>query len=114
MNTFVSVAIAYEWMFWAAVGIAVATGVGNLGLKGDGLLAASTGWGTALSIKLVLVLTLLAMSLVRSNVVIRLKQLSESLDHRRTPIVLAILYGLTTAALFGAAWIGLGLAHGRY
>src|SRR6478672_8957603 len=71
MQTFISVAVAYEWIFWAAAGVTVASGVGNLGLKGDGLLGAKTGWGTALSIKLALVLTLLAVSLVRSEVVIR-------------------------------------------
>jgi len=114
MKTLVSIAVAYEWVFWAAAGIAVATGVGNLGLKGDGLLGADTGWGTALSIKLALVLTLLALSLVRSDVVVRFRRRSESLDDVPTPAVLAVLYGLTTAALFGAAWIGLGLAHGRY
>ena len=110
----VSLAVAYEWVFWASIGIGVATGVGNLGLKGDGLLAANTAWGTALSVKLAVVLTFFALSLVRSDVVIRLKQRSASLHHPRTPVVLAVLYGLTAAAMFGAAWIGLGLAHGRY
>src|SRR5262245_4799954 len=55
-----------------------------------------------------------ALSLVRSEIVIRLKQLSGSGDHVRTPFVLAVMYSLTTAAMFGAAWIGIGLAHGRY
>jgi len=75
-----SVAVAYEWSFWAAVAIAVATGVGNLGLKGDGLLCANTGWGTALTLKLALVLALFALSLIRSDLVIRLKELSGSVD----------------------------------
>jgi hypothetical protein len=39
---------AYEWMFWSAVGITVVTGVSNLGLKGDGLMAPETMWGRAL------------------------------------------------------------------
>jgi len=114
MRIFVSVAVAYEWIFWGAAGITVATGVSNLGLNGDGLLGANTGWGTALSLKLALVLVRLAVSLIRSELVMRFQQRSHSGEPGTMPRPLAVLYGLTTAAIFGAAWIGLGLAHGRY
>src|SRR5258705_5786287 len=61
----------YEWMFWSAVGITVVTGVSNLGLKGEGLMAPETMWGRALTMKLTAVLVLLAVSLVRTDFVIR-------------------------------------------
>jgi len=108
----VAVAFAYEWIFWAIVGLAALTGVSNLGLKGDGLLDASTGWGTALTIKLASVLALLAFSLVRTDVVSAVRD-----DPQRSPRagrLLGWLYGCTTTAMCSIAWLGLGLAHGRY
>ena len=61
----------YEWMFWSLVGLTVVTGVSNLGLKGDGLMAPETTWGRALTMKLTAALVLLALSLVRTDFVIR-------------------------------------------
>jgi hypothetical protein len=107
-------AAVYEWAFWSIVGVTVATGVSNLGLKGAGLLGPGTSWGTALSIKLGGVLLLLALSLVRSDFVIRWKAVTDHGAVARGRIVLSALYGLTLAVLLAALWVGLGLAHGRY
>src|SRR5262245_51655404 len=63
------IAVVYEWIFWSVVGVTAATGVSNLGLKGDGLLGPQTGWGAALTIKLSAVVAWLCLSLVRTSVV---------------------------------------------
>jgi hypothetical protein len=107
-------AALYEWAFWSIVGVTVATGVSNLGLKGPGLLGPSTSWGTALSLKLGGVLLLLALSVVRGDFVIRWRAATNEGASGRGRAVLGALYGLTLAVLLAALWIGLGLAHGRY
>ena len=61
----------YEWTFWLLVGLVAVTGVSNLGLKGEGLMSPATSWGRALTTKLAVLLTLLAVSLLRSDFVIR-------------------------------------------
>lgn len=114
LETELMAAVLYEWAFWLMVGVTVATGVSNLGLKGEGLLGSETRWGTALSIKLAAVLFLLALSVIRSDFVIRLRAASPAGVSERGRVALGTLYGLTLAVLLGAVWIGLGLAHGRY
>lgn len=104
----------YEWMFWTLVGITVATGVSNLGLKGDGLMQPETSWGRALTMKVTAALILLAVSLVRTDFVIRCGEAASLRAPARTRLVLGSLYGLTVVILLGALWLGLGLAHGRY
>jgi hypothetical protein len=42
------VAERYEWIFWAAIGLQVMTGVGNLGAFGEALPASASGWGMKL------------------------------------------------------------------
>ena len=104
----------YEWAFWSLVGVTVVTGVSNLGLKGDGLMGPATMWGRALTMKLAAALLLLALSLVRSDFVIRCSAVRHAGASDRARAILGSLYGLTVAVLLGALWIGLGLAHGRY
>ena len=104
----------YEWMFWSLVGLTAVTGLSNLGLKGDGLLAPETTWGRALTTKLTAALVLLALSLVRTDFVIRCRAASALRANARVRLVLGSLYGLTVAGLLVALWLGLGLAHGRY
>jgi hypothetical protein len=106
-------AAAYEWTFWSIVGVTAATGISNLGLKGDGLLGPETSWGTALSIKLGGVLLLLALSFIRTDIIVRCRAASH-LDQPRARRVLTALYVATAVTLLGALWFGLGLAHGRY
>jgi hypothetical protein len=103
---------AYEWTFWSVGGITVATGISNLGLKGEGLLGPETTWGTALLVKLVAVFLLMALSLVRTDFMIRCRRTPPG--SVRTYTTLAAFYGLTAATLLVTIWLGLGLAHGRY
>jgi putative copper export protein len=107
-------AVLYEWAFWLLIGVTVATGVSNLGLKGEGVLGPETTWGTALSIKLAAVLFLLMLSVVRSDLVIRLRAARPAAASERGRVALGAVYGLTVAVILGALWIGLGLAHGKY
>ena len=104
----------YEWLFWSLAGVIVVTGVSNLGLKGDGLMPPHTTWGRALTTKLGAVLLLLALSLLRSDFVLRCGASGQAAVSARARLVLGWLYGLTVANLLGALWLGLGLAHGRY
>ena len=90
------------------------TGVSNLGLKGEGLMSPATSWGRALTTKLTAVLTLLAISLLRSDFVIRCGGAGDGGLPARVRTILGALYGLTVLLLLGATWMGLGLAHGRY
>lgn len=68
------VAVAYERMFWAAAGVLVMTGVGNLGAFGRALPEPASEWGSALTVKLLAVAALLVISLPRTLVVLRLER----------------------------------------
>jgi uncharacterized membrane protein len=61
----------FEWVFWGAVGLLVATGVGNLGVLGPP--GPSTHWGTVLTVRLVVVFVFLLLSIVRSLAVLRVR-----------------------------------------
>ena len=107
-------ALPYEWLFWSLAGVTVLTGVSNLGVKGDGLMGPATVWGKALTTKLSAALVLMALSLLRTDFVIRCSALRHADLPSRARAVLGWMYGVTVAILLGALWIGLGLAHGRY
>jgi hypothetical protein len=108
------VAAVYEWTFWLLAGLVAVTGVSNLGLKGAGLMGPATSWGGALTTKLSAVLILLALSVVRSEFVIRCSVAPRTALSARIRVATGGLYAATAAALLGVMWIGLGLAHGRY
>lgn len=61
----------YEYAFWAAFGVLVLTGVGNVGALAPAVPGPTTAWGRLLTLKLAAVLLLVAFSLVRSGVVAR-------------------------------------------
>lgn len=94
----------YEWLFWGALGVSVATGVGNLGAFGETPPAPSTGWGAAFQWKLGLALLGLPLSALRA-----------ALAHRRgdpaRPPLLA-LHAATLAGLAAAAVLAGVMAHG--
>jgi putative copper export protein len=66
----IETAVRYEQVFWAAAGVLVMTGIGNLGAFGASLLEPSTSWGTTLIAKLWLVAVLIVVSLPRSIAVV--------------------------------------------
>lgn len=90
---------AYEAAFWAAAGVAVLTGVGNVGEYGEGVPVAATRWGRALGVKLALVGALLVGSALRTLVV------SRGAAPRGA-------YASTAAALAVIALVAEVLAHG--
>jgi putative copper export protein len=91
----IETALRYEQVFWAAAGVLVMTGIGNLGAFGVSLLEPSTAWGTTLVAKLWLVAALIVVSLPRSLIVALLaSQAQRSVDLR--PVY------TTTTAIFAA------------
>lgn len=65
-----AVAIRYEWLFWASLGVVVLTGVGNLGAVGAP--GPETRWGQTFLVKLLLVVAFAVGSLLRTLAVVRL------------------------------------------
>lgn len=104
-----AVALAYERLFWAAAGILVMTGVGNLGAFGRALPEPATEWGTALVVKLLAVGALLAVSLPRSLAVLRLERRSAEGAAIADP--LRWIYGTTVGLLALIVFIAEVLAH---
>ena len=102
----------YEWLFWAALGVLVATGVGNLAQFGEGLPDPATAWGRRLMLKLLLVLLLAAISVARALYVARLVDAAPALAGDGPRRALRNVYALTAllaaAVLAFATW----LAHG--
>lgn len=106
-----ALAMRYEWGFWAAFGLLVLTGVGNLGAIGAP--GPSTDWGRALAAKLVVVLAVVCGSAVRTLVVVRAGDRTDDGDVpapvRRT---LGRAYGATTGLLLAVVVLAEVLAHG--
>jgi putative copper export protein len=106
----ISVAIRYEWMFWAAAGVLAMTGIGNLAAFGPALLGPATNWGATFVLKLGSVLTLVVMSLPRSLAVARMS--STGGNARASVTTVRNLYGATTAAFAVILALAVWLAHG--
>lgn len=103
-------AFGYEALAWAATGVLVLTGVGNLGALAPGIPDADTAWGARLLVKLGLVLLLLPLSLLRTLLVARVRaQPAPTRDARR---LLAGAYAGTTLVVASIATLGVMLAHG--
>ena len=114
-----SLSRAYEWGFWMAVGVIVATGVGNLDALAPTVSGPATAWGTTLSLKLGLVFTLLVGSVVRT--ILAARPLFEHTvriapgQHRIGPRHLAVLrsaYAVTTIWLLAIIGLAEVLVHG--
>jgi hypothetical protein len=113
-STALEVAIAYEWLFWGAAGVLVATGVGNLGalaptLPGD-------GWGRLLSWKLVAVLVGLVGSFARTRLlrdrVAEAAGGGGSREREGGRDALRYAYALTAVGFALVAGLAVVLAHG--
>ncbi|MFB6184349.1 MAG: CopD family protein [Haloarculaceae archaeon] len=102
-----SLAVAYEWLFWVAIGVMVATGVGNLGAVGAP--GPATRWGRVLTGKLLVVTALVAGSFVRTAAVQRIRERDADTTDRAT---LRRAYGATAGVLGVVVALAEVLAHG--
>jgi uncharacterized membrane protein SirB2 len=102
----IETAVRYEQIFWAAAGVLVMTGIGNLGAFGVSLLEPSTSWGTTLIVKLWLVAALIVVSLPRSLAVLLLASQS-----RTRPVDLRPVYTVTTSILAAIVALAIVLAN---
>jgi len=109
-NAVLSVAIRYEWMFWAAAGVLAMTGIGNLAAFGATLLGPATNWGATLVLKLGSVLTLVVLSLPRTLAVARMSSTGGIV--RPSVTIVRNLYAATTAAFAAILALAVWLAHG--
>lgn len=102
---------SYEWLFWGAVGLVVATGVGNLGALAPGIPGPATDWGGTLAMKLPVVVLFLVGSVVRTVLVDSIDRVpvSHNAAIRRR---LARSYGVTALYLVGVVALAEVLAHG--
>jgi putative copper export protein len=98
----------YEWIFWVATPLLIATGIGNLGAFGTFLPDPGTRWGQVLSLKLFLFAGLLLLSVVRTLVVVR--TLEGSITPRRN--TWRWFYGATTVVALLILVQAEALAHG--
>lgn len=103
----IETALRYEQAFWAAAGVLVMTGIGNLGALGVSLLEPGTAWGTTFIAKLWLVAALIAVSLPRSLVVVLLATQAQPQTVDLRPV-----YTVTTAMFAVIVALAMVLAHG--
>lgn len=104
----VAAAAGYERLFWGAAGVLVMTGIGNLGAFGRGLPFPATGWGETFVVKLWGVVALLAISLPRSLIVLRVVSSPATVDALG---ILRRAYGATVALLAIIVAVAELLAH---
>ena len=107
----VSVAIRYEWIFWAAAGVLAMTGIGNLAAFGTGLLGPATSWGATLLLKLGSVLALVVLSLPRTLAVARISATTRG-TAPNSVTTLRNLYAATSGAFAVILALAVWLAHG--
>lgn len=107
-----STALRYERWFWAAVGLLVMTGVGNVGALGDAFPPFTSTRGLVFAVKFGLVLALLILSLLRMLVIARLASLpARSLTDIGRRAVTG-WYRTTALTGGGIAALGVLVAHG--
>lgn len=105
----VHLAAAYEWLFWAGIGLLVVTGVGNFGSLAPAIPAPTTAWGTTFGVKLLAIVGLVVGSLPRTLAVVRWLSVED------TPLALdrfRLGYAATALYLLGVVALGEVLAHG--
>lgn len=107
-STTLAAAAAYERLFWAAMGLLVMTGVGNLGSLAPGIPGGE--WSATLMAKLLLVVAVVFGSLVRSLLVVEARR-----DDGSATVAADSLrrsYAATTLALGAVVVLAEVLAHG--
>lgn len=97
----------YEWAFWMALGLIVATGVGNLGAYGEALPPPGSAWGRVFALKLMLVTVLLLGSTVRTLAVARIA----AGDGQTSLATLRNVYAATALTAMGVIAFAEYLAH---
>ena len=102
----IDTAVRYEQVFWAAAGVLVMTGIGNLGAFGVSLLEPSTSWGTTFITKLWLVAVLIIISLPRSLAVVLLSSQAGT-----GPVDLRPVYTVTTSIFAAIVALAIVLAN---
>jgi len=102
----IETAARYEQAFWAAAGVLVMTGVGNLGAFGENLFEPGTAWGATFVAKLWVVAALIAISLPRSLIVALLAS-----QARPQPFDLRPVYTATTGMFAVIVALAIVLAH---
>lgn len=100
----------YEGIFWVALGLIVATGIGNLGAFGAALPGTQTAWGSKFIIKISVVILLVVLSIIRSFNVVTLDAHSSKIKSAFT--FAQIGYGITAALLIAILYLAVSLAHG--
>ncbi len=96
---------AERWQ-WTALGVLVATGVGNLAALGEAIPDTGTAWGQMFFAKLGFVLLLLVVSAVRTFVIAGESMATVPANR------LAAWYGVTAAAGLAVLLLAVVLAHG--
>jgi len=102
----IETALRYEQVFWAAAGVLVMTGIGNLGAFGVSLLEPSTSWGTTFIAKLWLVAALILVSLPRSLAVVLLSSQARTRGFDLRPV-----YTVTTSIFAAIVALAIVLAN---
>lgn len=105
------VATIYERAFWAAAGVLVMTGIGNLGALGGQLPSRDSEWGVTLLAKLAAAVALMLLSVPRTLVVVQLAALADGSSVRGAPL-LARLYLATLGGLVAISALAVWLSHG--
>ncbi|MPZ14017.1 MAG: hypothetical protein GEU73_06270 [Chloroflexi bacterium] len=106
------VAVRYEWLFWAAMGLLIMTGVGNLGVLGRSLPGPETSWGQKLTIKLMLAAILMLGSVLRTILTAVLHADSRRSESGKALAVMRTSYGATVVLSVLVVLMALALAHG--
>ncbi len=105
-------ACKYELLFWLATGLIVLTGVGNLGVFGNGLPGPGAIWGAKLVIKLCAILIFVALSLLRTFLVAGYPLTTPESNIFTPGRPFQAYYALTAVYLVGILFLALSLAHG--
>jgi uncharacterized membrane protein len=105
------IAERYEWLFWGAVGLLVATGIGNLGAFGNTLPDRLTPWGGKMMIKLFTVLFFLLLSMLRTLLIIRFSFAESGVVSAPQSKTFQFLYAGTALYLAAVLLAAVALAH---